>query len=451
METDKILEEGQRLLEELNWQKRLGKVIEKYTNYLDLAEQFYKSQPFFYDRAKMWWVWNIDKSCWIKVDETDILNSMENIVPVPNTVNSHVKNDLLESMRRIGRMKIPEPIEPTWVQIGDNIYDVFNDSYQTAKPNYFVTNPIPWELGENEETPTMDKLFKEWVGEEYVPTLYEILAYCMLPDYPIHRIFCFNGTGCNGKGRFLALMEKFIGKENCCSSSLDAIVNNRFETSRLHRKLVCLMGETNTGVISKTDMLKRLVGQDQIPFEYKNKDGFTDINYAKIIIATNSLPATTDKTIGFYRRWFIIDFPNMFKEGKDILKEIPEWEYNNLARKCIKILKNLLEEGKFTNEGDIEKRQRQYEYISNPVSAFLKKYCMEDPDGKIVYSEFSSKLKEFIQEKRARKLSRKDIKELLDLENISTDRLTEWIDEDHRTTVFYVIGVIWKPKESMSK
>ena len=60
---------------------------------------------------------------------------------------------------------------------------------------------------------------------------------------------------------------------------------------------------------------------------------FDDINYAKLIIATNNLPATTDKTMGFYRRWMIIDFQSIFR-SKDILKDIPEEEYSYLGLKC---------------------------------------------------------------------------------------------------------------------
>ena len=83
------------------------------------------------------------------------------------------------------------------------------------------------------------------------------------------------------------------------------------------------MGETNFSELNKTSILKKLTGQDVIGFEYKNKNPFDGFNYAKILIATNNLPTTTDKTIGFYRRWFIIDFPNRFSEEKDI------WKINN--------------------------------------------------------------------------------------------------------------------------
>jgi len=169
------------------------------------------------------------------------------------------------------------------------------------------------------------------------------------------------------KSKFLQLLTKFIGEDNVTSTELDTLLTSRFEITRLHKKLVCQMGETNFSEINKTSIIKKLTGQDIIGFEYKNKDPFEEINYAKILIATNNLPTTTDKTIGFYRRWMIIDFPNQFNEKKDILKDIPEEEYNALALKCSLILKDLLETRTFTNEGSVEDRMKRYEDHSNPL------------------------------------------------------------------------------------
>ena len=75
------------------------------------------------------------------------------------------------------------------------------------------------------------------------------------------------------------------------------------------------MGETNFGVLSKSSILKKLTGGDMIGFEIKGKDPFDDYNYAKIIIASNSLPPSDDTSEGFYRRWNIINFGNKFVEG----------------------------------------------------------------------------------------------------------------------------------------
>jgi phage/plasmid-associated DNA primase len=114
----------------------------------------------------------------------------------------------------------------------------------------------------------------KWISKnpyQICPRINEIVAYCLLPDYPINRLFCFIGGGMNGKSKFLELIEKFVGKENVCSTELDCLLSSRFEVTRLYKKLVCFMGETNFDEISKTSILKKLTGKDLIGFEYKNK------------------------------------------------------------------------------------------------------------------------------------------------------------------------------------
>jgi len=140
------------------------------------------------------------------------------------------------------------------------------------------------------------------------------------------------------------------------------------------------MGETNYSTLTKTNMLKQLSGGDLVSCEFKRKDAFDFYNTAKIIIATNSLPDTTDRTDGFYRRWLLIEFKNRFREGKDIIDEITEDEYENMARKCVRILKDLLSHGTFTGEGSVEERMQTYERLSNPVNTFLETSCVLKPD-----------------------------------------------------------------------
>tara|TARA_R100000750_G_scaffold43468_1_gene28817 strand:- start:52 stop:654 length:603 start_codon:yes stop_codon:yes gene_type:complete len=157
--------------------------------------------------------------------------------------------------------------------------------------------------------------------------------------------------------------------------------------------------------MEKTSILKKLSGGDLIGFEYKNKDPFEEINYAKILIATNNLPTTTDKTIGFYRRWMIIDFPNQFSEQVNILDSIPEEEYEALALKCTFILRDLLENRKFTNEGSIEDRVKRYEDHSDPLEKFMEEFTEEKFDGYIWKNEFEKKLNDWCKQNRFRELS----------------------------------------------
>ena len=402
--------------------KTAARQIFGYQDKLDLANKFWVIQPFFYDESKIWWLWDKKDHMWNIIDEVDLFNALDSALESDLSLRTRHKTEVKEALRRVGRGRMPKPIKKTMIQFRGNIYDLETDEVIDATPDLFATNPIPHNIGLSDETPTIDRIFKEWVGEEYVPVLHEVLAYCMLPDYPLHRIFCLVGSGMNGKGKFLELVSRFIGEKNKTSTELDYLLNSRFEAAKLYKKLVCLMGETNFTELSKTSLLKRLSGGDTIGFEFKNKDPFDDYNYAKIIIATNSLPVTTDKTRGFYRRWLLVDFPNEFTEKKDILAEIPQEEFQSLAKKCIGILKNILKERIFTNEGSIEERMKRYEERSNPVAQFIKERCVQDPAYKEPLFKFYDELKVYLRQRGHRDLSKREVTRILRNDGIDIDK-----------------------------
>ncbi len=427
-------------------EKPLSKILQSHYTKKQLAQDIWDAVPYFYDSSKMWWLWDSEKFKWRIVDDQDILNLVEDNSDA-NTVNSKEKGEILGSMQQYGRRKIPKEIKKTWIQFRDTIVDYESGKEFKASPEYFVTNPLPWKLHEERfvETPMMDKLFEEWVGEDYVKTLYEIMAYCMVPDYPLHRLFCFIGEGMNGKTCYLRLLKKFIGDDNVTSTELDTLLMSRFEVTKLHKKSVCIMGETNFSEMSKTSILKKLTGQDTIGFEYKNKNPFDEINYAKILIATNNLPTTTDKTIGFYRRWMIIDFPNRFSEQKDILGDIPEEEYEILTVKLLGILKDLMVKRTFNKEGTIEERQKKYEDHSDPLEKFIKEYTTEDLENHIWKFEFEKRLNEWCRENRFRQMSEVVIGRKMKEKGIDQQqKMSEWLIEGHNKMLRSWVGIKWK-------
>lgn len=424
--------------------KIVEEIIENYADKVDLAKKFLELIPLYYDRAGLWWRWKSGIKRWEIVDEVDILNLIKNTSRA-NVINSKEKTEILNAFRLAARGNKPKETKSNWIQFNDEIVDLETGKRFEATSEYFVTNPIPWNLGEIEDTPTIDKIFEEWVGKDYVQTLYEILAYCLVPDYPIHRLFCFIGEGMNGKSCFLDLIRIFLGEHNVCSTELDVLLNSRFEVTRLHRKLVCVMGETNFNEMSKTSMLKKLTGGDLIGFEYKNKTPFEDKNYAKILISTNNLPTTSDKTIGFYRRWSIIDFPNAFTEKKQILKSIPEEEYNNLALKCIGVLIEVLGKREFHNEGTIQERAKKYEDKSDPLQKFLEEYTLEDINQYITKADFYKKFNEWAKENRFRQIAETTIGKKMKEKGIETSKKRfDWMNDGRGGEARIWVGIAWK-------
>jgi len=401
-------------------------------NYLQNVQQFGKIQPFFYDNIKIFWFWNETKYKYEMVDETDIMISLEKHLEFNGqTINTSTKNQYLEAFKRVGRQERPKDAPAKWIQFKDKAFSITSKELYDVTPTYFFTNPISWELGLVEDTPIMDKLFTEWVGIKYVQTLYEIIAYCCYRGYPIQTLFCLYGSGRNGKTQFLKIINKFLGAENVCSTELDTLLDSRFEAFKLYKKLVCSLGETNFGVLKKTSLLKKLVGGDLIGYEKKGKDPFDEYNYSKIIIGSNSLPSSDDTSEGFYRRWLIIDFPNRFPEGKDIVDIIPDVEYSNLALKVTNILPELLERGQFLNQGEVEERKERYILASNPLPIFVRQCCNLDDTAFVSYNQLYTAYVKFLIVNRRRKVKMGEFKDSLDTEGFYIEKTSKKVSDDN--------------------
>jgi len=411
---------------------------------LSNVKSFYDIQPFFYDKSKIFWIWNLNENKYDIVDEIDIMNKIEQALGLyGQTINSRIKSEYLEAFKRVGRENIPKETPVKWIQFKDKAYSIKTGKIYDVTPDYFFTNPIPYELGETEDTPIMDKLFEEWVGHEYVKDLFEIIAYCCYRDYPIQIMLCLYGCGRNGKSQYLKIINNFLGISNICSTELDLLAgsnSSRFEIFKLYRKLVCMMGETNFGVLSSTSILKKLVGGDVIGFEKKGKDPFDDYNYAKIIIASNSLPSSNDTSDGYMRRWHIIDFPNEFPEGKDIISTIPNIEYNNLALKICKILPKLIKKGSFSNQGSIIERKNKYIMASNPLPIFIKKYCNIHEDYFESYNKMYTIYIKYLNKNKKRRVKMKEFKTALEDEGFWVEKDNMKINGEYKSG-YYVKGV----------
>lgn len=406
--------------------------VPKIDNYLENVEEFHKEQQFFYDQNKLFWFWSFKETKYVLIDETDVLNTLEAQLELyGSTIKSNVKNNYLEAIKRVGRNKTPKEPPITWIQYKNKVIDFTTGKIIAATPKYFFTNPIPHTISESEETPTIDKMFSEWVGKENVKKLKQVVAFCIARKYFLHRIIFLVGNGINGKGSFLEFLRNFLGLQNITSTSLELLINNRFEAAKLYKKLAAIMGETNYQRIEKSDLLKRLSGGDLIGYEFKNKNPFDEENYAKLIIATNSLPLTLDKTKGFYRRMMIIFFPNEFNEKKDIIKTIPKIEYSNFAKQSITLLKDLWINREFDNEATIEERQQIYEDTSNPLQLFLREHTEKHSTEHIFKADFDKKFYTYQRENGYRVWNYKELgtrmKELFDDGQRGSEQQRVWL------------------------
>ena len=369
---------------------------EETTNNFDIfgrwgqAEEFYKKQPFFFDEHKLFWMWNYKKCCYERIDEVTILNNIMEKMNV-GIIESKARTEILNSLKQVGRKKIPADIKPTWIQFKDMIYDIATKEYFKASPNYFVANPIDWRIGDSEDTPEIDKLIKSWVKNADIIRLYELISFVIVPQYFIHSFFFLYGPPGMGKSTFVNLIIKFIGEHNYTTTSIDRInTNPRFETFNWYKKLlICLSEVSNIDDLKNSGLINQATGEDPISHEVKGGETFKSVNYGKFVYPTNKL-LKVDEDDGFGRRVSKIDFINRFEKENPVLDNIPPIEFENLAKKCLRIASDLWGRRQFTGDVCISDRMKAYQDVSKtPLERFIDNKCdITDSDSKIKFDDF---------------------------------------------------------------
>lgn len=380
---------------------------------IEIVQTLQNDAPIYFDNIKLIWMWDDVDKIYKKIDEYDVLCKVRELTGEPVYEPKDV-SEVITLTKQTGRARGIEPPDANVIVFKGGAIDITTGEIFTPDPSKHYTTFIPHKMGESEDTPTIDKLFDDWVGESAI-TLFETLAYCMLDAYPIHNIQAFIGSGSNGKGLFIKMIDIFIGKSNTVATSLELVAKSRFETAKLYHHKVAIMTETDGHTLTHTAMLKALSAGDPVPGEFKGITGFTFENTAKIIMTTNTLSKTTDRTDGFYRRWVITTFGNTFPPGIPVLEKIPEVEYENLLLKCVRVLRELLKRGRFTLQGTIEEQRAMYELKSDPMTAFISEKCNEK-DGAIVPMWYLSDLYQAFAKKNGyAEMSKVDFKTALKL------------------------------------
>ncbi len=172
------------------------------------ASLFSSAQPLFYDKAENWWLWNFSEYRWQMVDEIDILNMIFEATG-RDIISPKERTIILNSLKQEGRKNIPEDIKKSWIQFKDKFFDIMNGDEVEVTPKYFAVNPIPYALHKERftQTPTMDRIFEEWVGKDYVPVRSSVTTGVLVKQhilernkYPVPQVNTHTTTSFYGSG-----------------------------------------------------------------------------------------------------------------------------------------------------------------------------------------------------------------------------------------------------------
>ena len=353
------------------------------------SEEILKANKLFTDRNKRLYLFDQESGLWIEEADTYIEAMLRQGLMGEEAQKSYYVREVIEDLKGLTfDPKTPDFPEPdrNLIPFQNGVYDLETKEFMHFEPEMFFTSKLPVKYNPQAKCPTIECIFRDIVNN---PTdLYELIGYCLYRYYPYQKFFFLFGSGGNGKSLFLSILRAVIGSENISSTNTDGLQKDKFASAGLHRKLVAIAGESSYSILRNTETIKQLTGGDKVRAERKWGHPFSFVNYAKLIIATNELPATTDKTSAFYRRLYLIEFPNKItgtdKEVKGLIHKIDPVEFEGLAFKALQHLVGFIERGFYFKNDQAEDALRdRYERLTNPLRVFIDEFCEEDANGYI--------------------------------------------------------------------
>jgi putative DNA primase/helicase len=276
-------------------------------------------------------------------------------------------------------------------------------------------DPDPVLLEHSTEEPSTVQLPVEWVPgavcrrfdgflssalpADDIDRAWEILGYLMMSGNPLQRMFLLSGTGGNGKGVFLNVARALVGADNFAAVNIHELAEDRFASADLYGKLANICGEIDSTFIEKTSRVKELCGDDVMRAQRKGEDPFSFKFWGKALFSANAIPGTSDSSVGWSRRWEVIQFPYApTNPDPDLSRRIVAEELPGIAYRAVMALRGLMANGRFTSGESRDNAHREFADKANKVRRWL-----DDPDSGVeradgdVFNKGTTLLKAFRQ------------------------------------------------------
>ncbi|WP_304625564.1 phage/plasmid primase, P4 family [uncultured Parasutterella sp.] len=184
------------------------------------------------------------------------------------------------------------------------------------------------------------------VREEVVEYFQRFVGYTALGNPKENKIAFLHGFGCNGKSTIMSVLLEVFGSYGIAMQPETLVTLSEKRSSsatglspdvvRLKGARLALAEELTEGAKIKSEMLKRLAGNEKITARemYQSPIEFQPTH--TVFVCTNHLPKVADDSDGTWRRIVLIEFPRSFDRDPNFKKD------ENLKEKLLKEASGIL-------------------------------------------------------------------------------------------------------------
>ena len=214
--------------------------------------------------------------------------------------------------------------------------------------------------------PLFDKWLNDLFYEEDIPTVQEILGYCLVPSTAVQEAFFFIGKGEEGKSIIGHILKEIMGNAYVAIDT-KTLLGKSFQLSQLENRLVAYDDDMKSEALEETGLLKKIISADTpLQGEYKFADPYTFTSYAKVVACSNfMINSLHDTSHGFFRRLhpILVKPLGERKPVKNFHKLLLDNEKEQIVRWALEGLQRLIQ-----NDWKIHWSSQSSNYMSNVVS-----------------------------------------------------------------------------------
>src|SRR5699024_389005 len=127
------------------------------------------------------------------------------------------------------------------------------------------------------------RFLSELVYHENIPTVKEILGYCLLPNNKGQRLMVIEGRGSEGRSQRGVVLNKRFGTK-MKYGSIGKICEKRIARADLEHILLCEDDDMRMEALQQTNYVKSIVtAQGQMDLERKGKQSYQGWMYARLL------------------------------------------------------------------------------------------------------------------------------------------------------------------------
>jgi putative DNA primase/helicase len=269
-------------------------------------------------------------------------------------------------------------LKPELIAVENGILNVLTRELRPFSPDEFTTVKLPVKYDPKASMATIKGFVETCVHPEDRETLQEFSGYCLWKTHIYRKGVVLHGPPQSGKTTFTeALRDMLGGTKNVASTQLHDIISDRFAAAALYGKLGNFAPELDNREVVYTGKIKALTGGDTFTAQFKGRDSFQFVSYAKQLYNCNKLPTVSpSENAAFFTRFELVRFPNQFlgkNADPDIHRKLRTPEaFSGMLNWCLEGLGRLVTRGGFKVRMDVEDVKERYIVTSDPADYFIK-------------------------------------------------------------------------------